>query len=59
MEFIEKKSLRAKIIKERNFIRYILKENVNKVFCSKYCEIHRFQAIEQLKGFISQSLVLW
>ena len=33
MEFIEKKKIRAKVIKERNFIRYTLKENLNKFFC--------------------------
>ena len=38
MDFIEKK-LKAKILKERNFLRYILGEKFKQTFCNRYNEI--------------------
>ena len=38
LEFIEKK-LKAKIIRERNFLVYLHKEKSKKLFCEKFCDI--------------------
>ena len=38
LEYIDKK-LKAKIIKERNLIKYILKEKARQKFCDRYCDI--------------------
>ena len=38
MDFLEKK-LKAKILKERNFLRYILGEKFKQTFCNRYNEI--------------------
>ena len=38
LEFIDKK-LKAKIIRERNFLKYLLKEKAKNIFCDKFCDI--------------------
>ena len=38
LEFIEKK-IKAKIIRERNFLMYLLKEKSRNMFCEKFCDI--------------------
>ena len=38
LEFIEKK-LKAKIIRERNFLVFLYKEKSKKLFCEKFCDI--------------------
>ena len=38
LEFIDKK-LKAKIIRERNFLMYMLKDKSKKIFCDKFCDI--------------------
>ena len=45
LDFIDKK-LKARILKERNFLMYLLKEKSRHTFCAKYCDI----TIEQMNS---------
>ena len=38
LDYIDKK-LKAKIIRERCFLKCLLKENFRKVFCTRYCDV--------------------
>ena len=38
VDYIDKK-LKAKIIRERSFLRYLLKEKSKKIFCTRYNDI--------------------
>ena len=42
LDFIDKK-LKVKIIRERDFLMYILKDKSKKTFCDKYCDIKLVQ----------------
>ena len=38
MDYIDK-ILKAKIVRERNFLRYLLREKFEQIFCGRYCDI--------------------
>ena len=42
LEYIDKK-VKAKIIRERGFLKYLLKDRFEKLFCIRYCEIEMNQ----------------
>ena len=42
LEYIDKK-VKAKMIRERGFLRYLLKDKFKLIFCSKYCDIEMNQ----------------